>query len=148
MCDPLGLIAVKNNFRHSDSIKQFSLAQDNPAAQGSQLQAQHLSKWVMPSEPECEKKQNRQQEKQRAREAPSLCCRLAVVLTFYADLQPLLLCSWTSKLAEILAAVSGGQRLPEVQHACTTWDFPAGYQLMAPHKHIPGTLWLALIPKK
>lgn len=107
----------------------------------------HLSQWVMPTEPEYERKQKRQQERQHAK-APSLCCRLAVALTFYADLQPLLPCSWTSRLAGILAAVSGGQQLPEVQHDCTTWDFPAGYQLMVPHKHIPGTLWLALIPKK
>lgn len=72
----------------------------------------------------------------------------SAVLTFYANLQPLLLCSWTNRLAEILAAVSGGQWLPEVQHAYTTWDFPAEYQSMAPHTHIPRTLWLALIPEK
>lgn len=93
MCDAPGLIPVKNNFRYPDSIKSFSLAEDNPVSQGSQIHTQHLSKWVMPSEPECEKKQNRQQEGQHGKEAPSLCCGLAVVLTFYADLQPLLLCS-------------------------------------------------------
>lgn len=144
---PSGLTAVKNNFRYSDPIKPFSLAVDNPAAQGSQTQPQHLSKRVTPSEQDYEGKKKKE-ERQHDKETTSLCCMLSVVLTFYADLQPLLLCNWTNRLGEILAAVSGGQQLPEVQRACTTWDFPAGYQSMAPHKHIPGTLWLALIPEK
>lgn len=40
------LTAVKNNCRCSDPIRPFSLAVDNPASQGSQIQAQHFSMQV------------------------------------------------------------------------------------------------------
>lgn len=69
-------------------------------------------------------------------------------LTSFAGLRPLLLCSWINRLGGISVAVSDGPHLPMAQRVCTIWDFLAECQSGALHKHIPGTLWLALIPKK